>query len=65
MLNSRPNATANENVFARLRVSIMSATRSRRRGMPRIFSCALFPISFRPSTVSIAQNLICSSTIFR
>ena len=61
----RAKATANENVFARLRVSIASATRSSRFGMPRIFSCARLPISSSPSSASIAQNLICSSTIFR
>jgi hypothetical protein len=49
----------------RLRASMASATRSSRFGMPRIFSCARFPISSRPVTVSIAQKRICSSTILR
>jgi hypothetical protein len=43
MLNSVSNATAKLNVFCLERLSIASATRSRRFGMPRIFSCARLP----------------------
>ena len=53
--NSRLNTTGKLKVLARARVSMMSATRRRRSGMPRIFSCAFRPSSFSPVRLSIFQ----------
>ena len=53
--NSRQKTTSKLKVFAVRRVSITSAIRVNRAGMPRIFSWAFLPISLRPSIVSIFQ----------
>jgi len=53
--NSRLNTTSKLNVFARLRVSMCSAIRRSRAGMPTIFSWALRPSSLSPWRLSIFQ----------
>ena len=53
--NSRLNTTGKLKVLARLRVSMMSATRRSRSGIPRIFSCAFRPSSLSPVRLSIFQ----------
>ena len=55
MANSRLNTTSKLKVLARARVSISSAMRLSRAGMPMIFSCAFRPSSPRPSRLSILQ----------
>src|SRR5689334_20573161 len=55
MANSRLNTTSKLNVLLLLRVSMCSAMRLSRAGIPMIFSCALRPSSFRPSRLSIFQ----------
>src|SRR5918992_4287598 len=60
MANSRLNTTSKLKVLPLLRVSMCSAIRLSRAGMPIIFSWAFRPSSFSPSRLSIFQYRICS-----
>ena len=53
--NSRQKTTSKLKVFAVRRVSMTSAIRFSRSGMPRIFSWAFLPMSLSPPIVSIFQ----------